>query len=547
MKQRTFVPALALTLMMAGTGFGTAEEALAGPDETVIHLTIKRLDATPRDPDLLGQTTEESDAMVSSLQERLMQGRQHPQAGPPFEGLNISPDLLVPGNPPTNPGIVVDGQTTIVLHVNSTSSNPAPVSYRSEVPEPAVAASGDRVFYTANWFAATSSNGGADFSFVNPGPGPFPAPAGESFCCDQTMAHDPSSNSILWLQQFYPSGSTNTGTQRINVDQNSDGVWDCAYDINTVLVGFPTNTWFDFPDLTVSSNYLFHASNAFTFAGGWAGAYVGRYPLSEMASCSTPLTIDGYRTTSYGSFRLSRGADTTMYFAAQPNNVALRIWSWPDADASPSSVSRPVAAWSDNPRQCPGPDGRNWCGFHDGRIQSGFISGSTVGFVWTPSQGGSFPFPYMRVSTFDAGNDLASVDNIDIWSPDVAFMYPSASVNSAGELGGTVMWGGGTVHYASCSAWMAETPTAADFVPLNHTTSTAGAFGPSNGNSRSGDYTMSTSYYPDDLQFAGACFSYLSLGSSTTTFVRFGKQSNDVVFADDFEGGTTGAWSSAAP
>lgn len=547
MQQKTFSSSLVLTLMMAGALLATAEEGPGGSDDTVVHLTIDRLDAAPRDQELLGQTTEESDAMISTLQERLMQGRQHPQAGPPFEVVDVSPDVLVPRNLPTDPGGMVDGRSSVILHVNSTSSNPAPVNYRSEVAEPAVAASGDRVFYTANWFAATSSNGGADFSFVNPGPGPFPAPTGESFCCDQTMAHDPGSNTVFWLQQFYRTGSTNTGTQRINVDQNSDGVWDCAYDINTVLVGFPTNTWFDFPDLTVSSNYLFHASNAFTFAGGWAGAYVGRYPLSELGSCSTPLTIDGYRTTSYGSFRLSRGADTTMYFAAQPNNVSLRIWSWPDANPSPTSVSRPVAAWSDNSRQCPGPDGRNWCGFHDGRIQSGFVTGSTVGFFWTPSQGGSFPFPYMRVSTFDAGDDLASVDDIDIWSPDVAFMYPSASVNSAGELGGTVMWGGGDVHYASCSAWMAETPTAGSFVPLNHTTSIAGAFGPSNGNSRSGDYTMSTSYYPDDLQFAGACFSYLSLGSSTTTYLRFGKENSDAVFADGFEGGNTSAWSSTVP
>lgn len=547
MNPKTLELSLVLTLMMAGAVPATAEESPVPPDEAVVHTTIERLDAAPRDPDLLGETTEESDATISALQERLMQGRQHPQAGPPFEVVNVGPDVLVPRNPSTDPREMVDGESSVVLHVNSTSSNPAPVSYRSEVAEPAVAASGDRVFYTANWFAATSANGGADFDFVNPGPGPFPAPTGESFCCDQTMAHDPGSNTIFWLQQFYRTGSTNTGTQRINVDQNSDGTWDCAYDINTVLVGFPTNTWFDFPDLTVSSNALFHASNAFTFAGGWAGAYVGRYPLSELASCSTPLTIDGFRTTSSGSFRLSRGADTTMYFAAQPNNVSLRIWSWPDAETSPTMVSRSVAAWSDNSRQCAGPDGRNWCGFHDGRIQSGFVSGSTLGYVWTPSQGGSFPFPYMRVSTFDIGNDLAPVDDIDIWSPDVAFMYPSASVNSAGELGGTVMWGGGATDYASCSAWMAQTPTTGDFVPLNHTTSIAGAVGPSNNNSRSGDYTMSTSYYPDDLQFAGACFSYLSLGSSTTTYVRFGSDTNGEIFADGFETGNTTAWSWETP
>jgi hypothetical protein len=356
------------------------------------------------------------------------------------------------------------------------------------------------------------------------------------------MAHDPGSNTIFWLQQFIPHGGTNTGTQRINVDVNADGSWDCAYDINTVLVGFSSNTWFDFPDLTVSSNYLYHTSNAFTFGGQWAGAYAGRYPLSELAACTTSLTIDGYRGGSGGSYRLSRGADTTMYFASHQSNTALRIWSWPDGSAEPTSVSRTVAAWTSGSYSCPGPDGRNWCGRHDGRIQGGFVTGDTVGFMWTPSQGGSFPFPYVRISTFDTTTSLTHIDDIDIWSSDVAYMYPSASVNSAGQLGGTVMWGGGATHYASCSAWMADSPMAGDLVPLEHTTSIAGAFGPTNSDARSGDYTLSEVYYPDDTQFVGACFAYLSLGSGTSKYIRFGRTPSDVIFFDDFESGSTNAW-----
>ncbi len=546
MKFKSLIPMLSVFVAIGGVQVFAAENVPSVPEEAVIHTTVDRLDAEPLDPEALGETTAESDAMVGRLQERLMQGRQHPQAGPPFETLDVPAQALVPRNPPTNP-VVADGPSQVLIHVNSIVSDVAPVNYRSEVAEPAVAASGDRVFYTANWFAADSADGGADMNFVNPSPGPFPPPTGEAFCCDQTMAHDPGSNTIFWLQQFIPQGGTNTGTQRINVDQNSDGTWDCAYDINTVLVGFPANTWFDFPDLTVSSNFLYHASNAFTFSSSWAGAYVGRYPLSELAACTTPLTIDGYRTTQYGSFRLSRGAENTMYFAAQPNNSSVRIWSWPDADSLPTSVGRSITPWSNGNRSCPGPDGRNWCGFHDGRIQSGFLTGSTVGFTWTPAQGGSFPFPYMRVSTFDTDSDLALVDDIDIWSPDVAYMYPSASVNSAGELGGTVMWGGGDTYYASCSAWVAESATVDDLVPLQHATSIAGTVGPSNGNSRSGDYTMSNTYYPDTAQFAGACFAYLNLGSGTMTYVRFEREPADEVFADGFESGGTGAWSRTAP
>ncbi len=539
-----------MPLMIISIGAAAGDEPDRQTAETVLHTTVDKVAAEPRDPELLGGTTPDSDARIAELQERLMEARQHPEAGPPFDTVEVPADRLVPHNPATDPDGASDSSAPVTLFVNTTSSAAAPAFYRSEVAEPAVAASADRVFYSANWFGSSSDDGGQSFGFVNPSPGPYPAPSGESFCCDQSMAHDPGTNTMFWLQQFIPTNfsppTTDTGTQRINVDQNSDGSWDCAYDITTTLVGLPTGTWFDFPDLAVSSNYLYHASNAFRFSFNWAGGFVGRYPLAELAACATPLTIDAFTSWS-GSFRLSRGADDVMYFAAQPNNVSLRIWSWPDGADTPSWVQPPVAPWSNDARQCPGPDGRNWCGFHDGRLQSGFVTGSTVGFMWTPSQGGGFPFPYLRISTFDAANDLEPLDDIDVWSPDVAYMYPSSSVNAAGELGGTVMWGGGDTHYPSCSAWMAASPTADDLVPLEHVTSIAGTVGPSNNSSRSGDYTMSATYYPDDLQFAGACFAYLNLGSSTTTYVRFGRQAVPEVFADGFVSGDTTSWGASNP
>jgi hypothetical protein len=551
MKRTTFDLMLVLTLTMAGAELVPAEETPAPPGDRVVHTTTERLDS-PRDPSLLGQTTPESELRFAELEARLMEGRQHPKPGAPMEIVNLDPSVLVPRNPPVDLGRQEGLVVGPVLYVNTSPSDAVSVSARSEVHEPAVAAAGARVFYTANWYSATSSDGGENFSYVNPYPGPFPSPVGESFCCDQTMAHDPGSNTIFWLQQFMPNnwaGSTDTGTQRINVDRHSDGVWDCAYDISTTLVGFSANTWFDYPDLTVSSNYLYHSSNTFTYPNpnfGWAGGYVGRYPLSELASCSTPLTIDAY-TSSSGSFRFSRGAETTMYFASHQSNTALRVWNWPDAAPGPTSVLKTVAGWSNASRSCPGPDGRNWCGSHDGRIQSGFLAGETLGFVWTPSQGGSFPYPYVRISTLDAANDLTPIDDIDIWSPDLAYMYPSVAVNSAGQLGGTVMWGGGDANYPSCSAWVAESPTEGGLVPLAHTLSIAGNFGAQNGDGRSGDYTMSEVYYPDASQFVGSCFAYPTLGRGASTYIRFGRTAAAEVFTDGFESGDTSGWSSATP
>ena len=53
----------------------------------------------------------------------------------------------------------------------------------SQVCEPSVAARGDVVFYTGNWFAAVSTDGGANFRYVDPYTA-FPDPPGMGFCCD---------------------------------------------------------------------------------------------------------------------------------------------------------------------------------------------------------------------------------------------------------------------------------------------------------------------------------------------------------------------------
>jgi hypothetical protein len=544
MKNSTALVMISL-VTLAGSTVALAEDDASSRKGVAFQTTVDRLSSEPLGPDAVREVTEEALEQVAKMQERILHGKAHPESGPPFEHLDIDPSLIIPRNPPTDL-VKSDGSGDIILYVNTIPTDVVPPTFRGVVDEPAVAASGDQVFYTGNWYAADSNNDGTDFSHFSPYPGPFPAPAGESFCCDQTMAHDPGSNTIFWLQQFVP-GSSNTGTQRINVDQNSDGTWDCAYDITSILVGFAPNTWLDFPDLTVSDSFLYHASNAFYSNSSWAGAYAGRYPLSEMAACSTPLTIQGYRTTGLGSFRFARGAQDTMYFAAHGSSASMWVFTWADGDSSPTGAGKGITPWSNGNRVCPDPDGVNWCTFYDGRIQSGFLVGSTVGWMWSPSQGGSFPYPYVRISTFDTSNNLEPIEDIDIWSPDFAYMYPSAAVNSDGEIGGAVMWGGGDTHYASCSAWMAQSPDAAGFVPLESTLSIAGTKGPASSGGRSGDYTVSNVYYPDDTQFVGACFAYHSENSAEATYMRFGLELSEDIFADGFESGDTSIWSAVSP
>src|SRR2546430_13678500 len=48
---------------------------------------------------------------------------------------------------------------------------------------------------------------------------------------------------------------------------------------------------------------------------------------------------------------------------------------------------------------------------------------------WNAAQGGNFPFPHVQVVRFRE-SDRSKIDQVQIWSPAVAWQYPSVGVNA---------------------------------------------------------------------------------------------------------------------
>ncbi|MEM1204059.1 MAG: hypothetical protein AAGN66_12595 [Acidobacteriota bacterium] len=471
--------------------------------------------------------------------EKLMRKGMNPRTWktlPDAPGVNV--EDIRPRNAPTTD--LARGASNIVLEVNTQPSDAAGAGFRSTVQEPSTAAGGDVVFYTGNWYAARSDDGGNTFTFVNPFAGPFADPANEGFCCDQVSVYDEDSNTLFWLQQYIPDPGPN-GTQRVNVDQNNDGTWDCFYDLTPQDAGFPNNNWADYPDIALSDDHLFVSSNVFATAGGFSGAFAGRIPLAEASTCA-PANIDYHTEAGNGSFRFTRGATDTMYFADHNTTAEMRIWTWPAANAAPTAVNRAVTAWSNAGRVCPGPDNRDWCGFIDFRMMGAFLADGVAGWLWTPAQtgAGGFPFPYTQIARFDTTNNLALVDEPQIWAADRAFVYGSAAVNNNGDVGGAIMWGGGA-FFPSCSVWLADDENGDTFSPLEHEPVIEGTTGP--GSNRSGDYLSVRTYHPNDAAYVSACFAYEVTTRGTARYTLFGRQSSfSTVFGDGFEIGNTSNW-----
>lgn len=372
--------------------------------------------------------------------------------------------------------------------------------------EPSVAQSGNRTFYTGNWFAAQSTNGGQSWTFLDPFTGPFSPPASDppGFCCDQVTIYDPSSNAIFWLQQYVKSTAQNTGTQRINVDMGADGTWDCKYDFTPANFGLGAGKWFDFPDLALTAAFLYHTTNVFNVSNDqFANSAVARYPLSQIGQCQT-INVQFFTSATESGPRLTHGATTTMYWATHNSTSSMRVRSWADSSSTNSSVDRTVTTWPQNlPYSCPGPDLKNMCGRTDGRIVGAYVTNGVVGFMWTASQGGTFTFPHVRVAKFNQTN-LTLLAEQQIFSSSFAWAYPSVSPNGQGDVGGTILSGGGALHLG-CHAWASSGSNGGSFQPLDQVEIIRSTSGPIN--DRAGDYLTSRRHPTDPKAWVGTCYS----------------------------------------
>ena len=235
----------------------------------------------------------------------------------------------------------------------------------STVCEPSVAARGQEILVTGNWFAAFSKNGGATFQYVNPDT-TFPAAGnGKRFCCDQVAIYDPKHDVMCWYLQYINDATGNTG--RLAVARGADIAaqsWR-YYDFTPQSVGQWTGEWFDFPDLALSGGHLFITTNAFSASDAYRRSVVLRLPLADLANYRA-LNYRFFDTNQVASIRPAQGATDTMYLAAHRNLSSLRFFSWPDSSLSIGQVDVAVQSWSDATGVAPGPDGKDWLGARTG-------------------------------------------------------------------------------------------------------------------------------------------------------------------------------------
>src|SRR5262249_33859243 len=145
------------------------------------------------------------------------------------------------------------------------------------------------------------------------------------------------------------------------------------------------------------ANMLYVTTSVFTGEIA-AGAAVARIPLDSLAAgrpVATPFVDRDYFT-----FRVAQNCGTTAFFGAHQNTSHVRVFSWREADALPTSVSVPVSRYiGGDGYHSRTPDGRRWLDRADPRMTGATLAKGHLYFAWGVNRGSNQrPKPFVQIA-----------------------------------------------------------------------------------------------------------------------------------------------------
>jgi|HubBroStandDraft_5_1064220.scaffolds.fasta_scaffold12176_2 hypothetical protein len=374
--------------------------------------------------------------------------------------------------------------------------------------------SGGVTFETANSYGSYS-NGGATFTKIDPTT-VFPQSDG-GFCCDQIVQYVPGIDRFVWVMQ-YSAGATGLNRYRIAVASpatvlSSEGKSWRYFDIATPQVTGVSCCWFDYPDASFGNSYFYVSGDIVKSAGAPSnspsGRFVVRVRLSEIQSMPAQIGWDYYISPSHtGGAHLSENALDEVYWAGEPNNSSFEILGWPESSSNVSAKSVNIANYTQGTCSSLTPDQKNW--FSHGFPRNAVLGATRLQsrkqnellLAWTACSGHGFSQPHVNWVALDLNNDFKVISQNQVWNANYAYGYPAFGVNSNGDIGMSLEYGGGGNYETHVVGFWG------DFVVYGTASSTVGT-------GRFGDYVTIRPYSPDTARFAAFGYGITNLGYNT--------------------------------
>lgn len=398
-----------------------------------------------------------------------------------------------PSGPVSSPAVAKQGATGPRAHpaaggISVVSSKLLSAPANKIAQESSVAGSGRVVFYTYNWGAAYSTDGGQTFAALDPNtifpqvPNPANG-AGGGYCCDQVAIYDRAMQRFIWALQ-YPTNTS--GWDLIRIAWTSPSLlarygkhaWSYL-DVRSDAVIGDTKSVLDQPRLGLSHRYLYMNANEANSTGAHKTVIV-RWPRAGFASPQGPGGY-GWAALDTPSLRVSQHVSSSAeMFVGHHGTSTLEVASVDDASnqVSIQDIAEPTVADQNWTLTTPGGDnmlgrqacsqgtqvtgvtqdgdGKLWAAWAEGRdiYQSGKRDACKDGVV-VPGNGKVshfLPQPHVAVAVLSPagkvdGNPAFKLDSrTAYYNPQFAVTLPELATTGSGEVAFSAVWGGGSYY-----------------------------------------------------------------------------------------------------
>jgi hypothetical protein len=324
--------------------------------------------------------------------------------------------------------------------------------------DPNVAAAGQKVVVVNNEKISLSVDGGLTFHSFGVGSLYADAPDG-GVCCDQVIRYAPSINRFIWIDQYWNAVGHPNNRDRLAVFSpaavTAGGLTSWTYwDITAAMLP-GTHAFLDYPDLAVGNNYVYLSQDAGDACCSVNQSFIARIGLDNLQ----------------GGLNLAAGAHAWRYldqvllggqvtqntlgrafWARNTDTSHIQVNSWDESSTSYLSPAATITigTWPNSDYVSKTPDGLPWIATYGGSVigeARGGQKGNSLWFAWTAGRGtGQLSWlaqPHIELVEISASG-LSLVSQRAIWNASYAFAYPALMTNSAGQLGISMAWGGGT-------------------------------------------------------------------------------------------------------
>ncbi|HEX7837363.1 MAG TPA: hypothetical protein VF469_07870, partial [Kofleriaceae bacterium] len=344
-------------------------------------------------------------------------------------------------------------------------------------PSTAAASSAGVVVQTANSYLQFSTDDGASFTSVDPTTIFEQSDGG--MCCDQVVLYDPAHDLMFWLMQYNPDAS---GANRLRIAwaspasmKSNINAWTYV-DLTRSL--FNSGAALDYPDLALSSGFLYVSVDGNDAAGKKGGLVVARLSLADIAGPGSSVggaylgpNETTAQQTAWGS-HLAQSSPGGAYWAGHVDSSKLKVFRWLDGSGSVDLHDTAVNSWCSDTADYANlaPDGVQW-------PDTGHLGGvgQIVGVTRKPGSGGApsqiwfgwgagrdcasasqgRPMPFVKIVQVDEAT-LDSAGEYHIWNSPYGFSYPALATDPSGEVGASVAFGGPSDYPSSTVGYLGD-------------------------------------------------------------------------------------------